>query len=238
MQVTWYGHSTWHVSIGETTFLIDPFFANPLTETDPAAVADPDYLLITHGHADHIGDIEHFAPQSTVVGTPEITTWVGETYGASEAIGMNLGGTVTCGDAYVTMVQAAHSNSIESDPAMEVGIPAGYLISDSPPEQANDPDSTTFYHTGDTALISEMRDVIGEFFAPEAVAVPIGDHFTMGPDQAAVAVDWINAEIAFPMHYDTFPPVEQDPQKFIDAVDSRDCDTEVYVIEADDTFEL
>lgn len=238
MQLTWYGHSTWHVTVGETSFLIDPFFANPLTETDPEMLDVPDYLLITHGHADHIGDLEHFASETTVVGTPEITTWIGETYGADETIGMNLGGTVACGDASVTMIQAMHSNSIQTDPSMEVGVPAGFIISDGGPDSVGDPATTSFYHTGDTALMSELRDVVGEFFAPDGAAIPIGDHFTMGPRQAAVAVDWMNADHVFPMHYDTFPPIEQDPQDFVTAVKNRGCDANVHVLAADESFEL
>ncbi|MFT4948731.1 MAG: L-ascorbate metabolism protein UlaG (beta-lactamase superfamily), partial [Natronomonas sp.] len=140
---------------------------------------------------------------------------------------------------YVTMHRADHTNGMgEGFVAPNGGSPAGYVISDTEPTQVSDTDATTFYHAGDTGLMSEMRDVIGPFLEPDAAAVPVGDHFTMGPMQAAIAVDWLGVDYAFPMHYDTFPPIEQDPQDFADEVADTGSDAEVVALDGDESYEL
>ena len=239
MQLTWHGHSTWHVEVGETSLLIDPFFENPKTETDPEEL-DPDYLLLSHGHADHVGDVDRYEG-TTLVATPELVGYCNDNFGEFDAVGgmgMNLGGTVECGDAFVTMVRADHTNGIETDYGASAGMPAGFVISDTKPTQVADEESTTFYHAGDTSLMTEMREVIGPYLEPDVAAVPIGDHFTMGPWQAAVAVDWLDVDHALPMHYDTFPPIEQDPEDFAREVEATGSDAEVHTLSGDGSFEL
>jgi L-ascorbate metabolism protein UlaG (beta-lactamase superfamily) len=237
MELTWHGHSTWHVSVDGTDFLIDPFFDNPKTSLDPSDVETPDYVLLTHGHADHIAHTGEFA-DATVVATPELAGFVEDEMGVEETIGMNLGGTIECGDAYVTMHRSDHSNGINTGYEFSGGMPAGYVISDTKPTQVSDAESTTFYHAGDTSLMTSMRDVIGPHLEPDAAALPIGDHFTMGPWQAAIAVDWLNVDHVFPMHYDTFPPIEQDPEDFVREVEATGSDAEVHVLEGDQSFDL
>lgn len=239
MELTWHGHSTWRVELDETSLLIDPFFDNPKTDLTPEDIDTPDYILLTHGHADHIADTGAF-PEATVVATPELADFVAEEFGfdGDNTIGMNIGGTVELGDAFVTMHRADHTNGMMTDYSLSAGMPAGYVISDTKPTKVLDEESTSFYHAGDTALMSEMKDVIGPYLEPDAAALPCGDHFTMGTRQAAIAADWLNVDYAIPMHYDTFPPIEIDTEQFESDIEGNAPGAEPVVLDGDETFDL
>jgi L-ascorbate metabolism protein UlaG (beta-lactamase superfamily) len=237
MELTWHGHSCWAVTVGETRLLIDPFFENPHTSLEPSAVEPPEFVCLTHGHYDHIAHAGEFS-DATLVATPELAAYAEDELGFADTVGMNIGGTVECGDAFVTMHRADHTNGVNTGYEYDVGMPAGYVVSDTKPTQESDPESTAFYHAGDTGLMTEMRDVIGPFLEPDAAAVPVGDHFTMGPVQAAIAVDWLDVDHAFPMHYDTFPPIEIDTDDFVREVAATGSDAEVHVLEGDGSITL
>ena len=239
MELTWHGHSTWHVQVGDTSLLIDPFFGNPKTDTDPGEL-DPDYVLVTHGHDDHVGHVGEYT-DATLVGSPEVTGHLAGEHDFTEddVVGMNLGGTIEAGDAFVTMHRADHTNGItQGFEAPSAGMPAGYIVSDTEPTQVDDADATTFYHAGDTGLMTEMREVIGPYLDPDAAALPAGDHFTMGPMQAAIAADWLGVDYAFPMHYDSFPPIEIDTDDFVREVEATGAAAEPVVLDGDESFEL
>lgn len=239
MQLTWHGHSTWRVELDSTDLLIDPFFANPKTDLEAADVETPEYVLLTHGHPDHIADVGAFEG-ATVVSTPELAAYVADEFGFADedTLGFNLGGTVELGEFYVTMHRSDHTNGINMDYDLSGGMPTGFVISDTHPDELPDSNGTTFYHAGDTSLMTSMRDVIGQFLTPDAAALPTGDHFTMGPKQAAIAADWLGVEYALPMHYDTFPPIEIDIADFEAAIEEYAPGASAVVLEGDETFEL
>jgi L-ascorbate metabolism protein UlaG (beta-lactamase superfamily) len=145
---------------------------------------------------------------------------------------------VELGDAYATMHRADHTNGLNTEYANSGGMPAGFVISDTAPGNISDADATTFYHAGDTGLMTEMRDVIGQFLEPDAAALPAGDHFTMGPQQAAIAADWLDVDYAIPMHYDSFPPIEIDTDEFVSQVETHAPAVEPLVLDGDESFEL
>ncbi|MDY7081704.1 MAG: metal-dependent hydrolase, partial [Halobacteria archaeon] len=207
MQVTWYGHSFFEIEASNgTNVLVDPFIGdNPMNDVS-AGDFDPDIVAITHGHFDHVADAPEF--DATFVCQPEVTGYLGgEGVDEDSLVGFNTGGKYEQDGVAFRMVQAFHSAGApgEGDFDVYAGTPAGYIIDDG---------DTKFYHAGDTALFGDMKTVINDVYSPDAVAVPIGDHFTMGPEDAGTAVDWLGVDAALPMHYDTFPPIEQDPADF------------------------
>lgn len=200
-QITYYGHSCFMVEIGGQKLLFDPFISgNDATKTivDLNAII-PDFIILSHGHQDHILDAEAIAKQSgaTIVANFEIITWYGEK-GIQNGIPMNHGGTVDCKGVSVKMVNAVHTSSFPD--GSYAGQPSGFVVS------AGD---TSFYYSGDTALHYDMK-LIGEAGGVDFAFLSLGDHFTMGVDDACLAAEFVGTKKVIGMHFDTFPPIAID----------------------------
>jgi L-ascorbate metabolism protein UlaG (beta-lactamase superfamily) len=209
IQLTWLGHATFRIETpGGRIIIIDPWIMNnPACPPFEKKVKHVDVLLCTHGHGDHIGDaveiIKQHNPQ--VVGMPELCGWL-EKKGAKQTSMMNKGGTQKIGDIKVTMVHADHSCGIQDgDQLIYGGEACGYVI-----EFEN---GVKIYHAGDTNVFGDMA-IIRELYAPEIVMLPIGDHFTMGPREAAYACNLLKPKAVIPMHFGTFPVLTGTPRDF------------------------
>lgn len=198
MEVRWHGHSFFTVVTREgKRIAIDPFFRR--TSLRPADIK-ADLVLVTHAHGDHADDAMQLG--APILATFEVANEF-EKQGA-KAIGMGIGGFTKAVGARIFCAFATHSSSFEATLAYG-GNPCGFVIDDG---------DTRFYHAGDTGLFGDMRAVIRDLLQPHLAALPIGDHYTMGAEHAARAVEWLGVDVAIPMHYDTFPEIRADPKDF------------------------
>ena len=222
---TYYGHCTFGLDIQGHKLLIDPYFSdNPATETKPEDL-DPYYLLITHGHGDHVGDaVEIFQRTGAIViANFEIASWLGER--GAEVYPQHIGGGHDYPFGYLKLTQAIHGSSLPD--GSYGGMPGGFLITT--------PDNKKIYLAGDTGLFAGMS-LIGEEGIHLAL-LPIGDNFTMGPDDALRAVKLIQPKYAIPAHYNTWPLIAQDPKAWKKRVEGE-TDTIVHVLQPDTSMEF
>jgi len=199
--ITWYGHATWGIQTpGGTHVVVDPWIGgNPSSPPSAEGLAG-DVVLVTHGHGDHIADAVAVAERggATVVAQYEIGTWLGE-QGAADVIGMNTGGTVEVRGLKVTMTQAFHSSALPD--GAYGGDPVGYVVELESGQR--------IYIAGDTGVFGDMA-LIRELYQPVLAILPIGDLFTMGPEDSLEAIKLLRPRKVFPSHYDTWPPIAQD----------------------------
>lgn len=199
VELTWYGHATWMLSTAEHKILVDPFFAdNPATDVDPADI-EADFVLITHGHFDHVADAASITNRcgAKLVANYEIATWFAEKHGVADPIGMNLGGTVSLPFGSAKMTLAHHSSQLPD--GSYGGNPGGFVVETS---------GRRIYFAGDTALFSDMSLIGNQTL--DAAILPIGDLFTMGIDDSVKATRLLSPKVVVPGHYNTWPPIEQD----------------------------
>lgn len=214
MKVTYHGHSVVEIETNGKIIFIDPFITgNPQCKITADQVK-PDVILLTHGHNDHVGDTIELAKKHDVlvIAPNELANFIG-TKGVKNVHPMGVGGGYQYDFGHVKYTQAFHGSCyIEEDGTVHyTGMPSGILITI---------EGKTIYHAGDTGLFSDMK-MIGERNDIELAFLPIGDNFTMGPEDALVAAQWVRAKKVVPVHYNTFSVIEQDPNKFVGALHDR-----------------
>ena len=206
LAITWLGHSSFSLKTpGGKVILFDPWYAGNPSFPASARPKSADLILISHGHSDHITDAAAMAKETgaTVVGIWEITSWLGAK-GIKNLEPMNKGGTVTVKGLRITMTDARHSSSFDDSGIVYLGEAAGFIVKLE--------NGQTIYFAGDTSLFGDMK-LIGELYKPDIAFLPIGDRFTMGPDTAAMAAQWLGVKQVVPMHYGTFPLLTGTPEQ-------------------------
>lgn len=214
MQIIYHGHSCIQMITGEQSLIIDPFFKGNKLAVTKAEDIKTNAVLLTHAHMDHILDADLIAKQNDapIVANPELSAYM--SWKNVKTIGMNIGGTLDLSFATAKMVQAFHSSGIVEDDNKTIlygGMPAGYIVN---------MEGFNVLHAGDTGLFSDMK-MIGERHPIEIAFIPIGDHYTMGIEDALQAAEWYNAKVVVPVHYNTFPVIVQEADSFVQQLQRR-----------------
>jgi L-ascorbate metabolism protein UlaG (beta-lactamase superfamily) len=216
MKVTYLGHAVVLIETGGKNLIIDPFLSgNPLAPIGPDELPKLDYIILTHGHNDHVGDAFDLAKKhdATIIAVAELADY-SESRGL-KAHAMSIGGGYNFDFGRLQFTIAFHGSSYtdENGQIIYTGMPGGVLLTI---------DGKTIYHAGDTALYSDMK-LLGEKHDIDLAFLPIGDNFTMGPDDAVIAAKWIQAKKVVPIHYNTFPVIQQDPDEFVSRLKGAGC---------------
>jgi L-ascorbate metabolism protein UlaG (beta-lactamase superfamily) len=222
MEITFHGHACFELVDGDHRVLVDPFLKpnNPAVVSTADDIEDPEHILLTHGHVDHMADLVPIAKRSGAhcIAIVELAKWF-DGQGLDATSDPNIGGTVETDWGWVKLVQALHTNTLPGDAddpysaekGVAIGTPTGLVINIG---------GTTVYHLGDTGLFGDMK-LIAESTPVDIALVPIGGHYTMDRHDAVTAVDLIGPNQVVPMHYDTFPPIETDVEAFKKDVESK-----------------
>jgi L-ascorbate metabolism protein UlaG (beta-lactamase superfamily) len=202
MRVTYYGHSCFAAQVAGKNLLFDPFITgNELAKAIDIKKIPADYILISHGHADHLADAADIAKRTgaTIISNYEVTVWYGK-QGLAKTHPLNLGGGYRFDFGRVKLVNAIHSSGLPD--GTYGGNPGGFVVESS---------EGNFYHCGDSALTMDMK-LIGESTRLAFAALCIGDNFTMGVDDAIKAAEFVRCNEILGLHYNTFPPIQIDTQ--------------------------
>ena len=228
VKLTWHGHATWSIDADGVQIVVDPFLKpNNPSATASAADLAADFILVTHGHGDHVSDLLALAKRTgaLVITNFEIYVWLGK-QGVENVHAMNHGGSYSFPFGRVKMTNAIHSSSLPD--GAYAGNPAGFLI------QFND--GHDIYFAGDTALTYDMK-LIGDVGGVDLAVLPIGDNYTMGPDDALIAAQWVKAKHVLPTHYNTFPVIAVDAAAFARKL-QREAGIDCTVLAVGESFTL
>lgn len=230
VKLTYLGHSTFTVDADGVKLIIDPFLSpnNPLAPNGVTADSvEADFMVLTHGHGDHTADAVAVAKKTgcTVICNFEIGNWL-MTKGVENVHQMNTGGGFDFPFGRLKWTVALHSSQLPD--GSDGGNPGGVIIHFN--------DGTDVYFAGDTALTYDMR-LIGESGGVDLAALPIGDNFTMGPEDAVLAAQFVKAKRVIPIHYNTFPPIKQDAHAFVQSLQDE-ADIEGIVLAPGETYQL
>lgn len=225
-QITWYGHATLGVNTSGYKLIIDPYFNGNPSSPIKADQVQADYLLITHGHGDHVGDSVAIATRTNaeVISNAEIVKWISK-QGVKKTHGQHLGGGFHYPFGYLKLTLALHGSSLPD--GSNGGNPAGFLLTTN--------DQKKIYMAGDTGLFGDMK-LIGEEGIDLAV-IPIGDNYTMGPEDALRAVKLLQPKHVIPIHFNTWELIAQDVQAWATKVEEQ-TNCQVQVLKPGDTFTL
>jgi L-ascorbate metabolism protein UlaG (beta-lactamase superfamily) len=205
LKVTFLGHAVFLLDNGQKRIIIDPYISgNPLATAKPEEIK-VDYIIVTHGHSDHLGDAIEIAKNNdaTIIAVAELARFCSSK--GTKAHGLGIGGSYSFPFGKVKLTIAHHTSFIEGHC---IGAAVGVIVT---------MDSKNVYHCGDTGLFYDMK-LIGEMTPIDLMLVPIGDNYTMGIDDAVKAVELCNPKVAVPMHYNTFGLIKADPDIFADKV--------------------
>jgi L-ascorbate metabolism protein UlaG (beta-lactamase superfamily) len=221
LQITWLGHSAFLIETPSgKRVLFDPWLGNPNCPpkyAKPSSLGKVDAILISHGHSDHVGDVEAIArlTGAPVVCVFELGMYLGNK-GIKDVRDMGIGGTQVVAGLRITMTNAVHSGSwIDGGQITYLGGATGFVVREE--------GMPAIYFAGDTALFGDMK-MIGELYKPAIAFLPIGDHYTMGPDTAAIAAEWLGVKQVVPMHWGTFPLLHGTPAQLKACLEGKGID--------------
>ncbi len=226
-RLTWHGHSCFLLETGGNRILFDPWLdENPAADIGTDQIGELDFLLVSHGHWDHFADGIKLAKQTGAMlcGTFELVSFA-QSQGVESAHPMHIGGGFRFPFGYAKLTPALHGGQVAGDEeGAYTTMPAGWWLDLD--------EGKRLYHAGDTALLMEMQLLKGKV---DVALLPIGDNFTMGPEDAATAVEFIEPKVVIPMHYGTFDVIKQDPHAFAARVGER---AQVVVLEPGQSYEF